>query len=94
MDIVLGKRMNMYIHTYGDLDLDLWIVGRKDLDVALDPRRTRMHVDSQSGFLNVKVVRCAACHESLLQMNTNVWVRTQLTISTLSPSNLSLKTNL
>jgi len=55
----------------GDLDLDLWIVGRKDLDVALDPRRTRMHVGSQSGSLNVKVVRCAACH-SLLKVNTNI----------------------
>ena len=61
----------MYINLYGDLDLDLWIVGRKDLDVALDPRRTRMHVGSQSGSLNVKVVRCAACH-SLLKVNTNI----------------------
>ena len=40
-----GERMNMYVHTGGNLDLDLCIVGRKDLDVALNPMRwTRMRV--------------------------------------------------
>ena len=64
--------MNMYIHTRGDLDLDLWIVGHKDKGVALDPtRRTKMHVGSRSGSLNVKVVRCTACC-LLLKMNTNI----------------------
>ena len=89
------KTLNMYIHTTGDLDLGLWIVGRKDSDVALDPmKRTRMYVGSRSGSLFIKVVRCAACRSLLETPNTNIWVRTQLTISTPSPSTLSLKTNL
>jgi len=54
-----GERMNLYIHTGDDLDLDLWIVGHEDSDVALNPkRRTRMHVGSQNGSVTVKVVRC------------------------------------
>ena len=54
-----GERMNMYVHTGKDLDLDLWIVGRKESGVALNPmRRTRMRVGSQKGSLTVKVVRC------------------------------------
>jgi len=54
-----GERMNMYVHTGEDLDLDVWIVGRKDSDVALNPmKRTRMHVGSLNGSVTVKVVRC------------------------------------
>ena len=54
-----GERMNMYVHTGEDLDLNLWIVGRKDSDVALNPmKRTRMHVGSRNGSVTVKVVRC------------------------------------
>ena len=54
-----GERMNMYVQTSKDLDLDLWIVGRKDSDVAPNPmKRTRMRVDSQEGSLTVRIVRC------------------------------------
>jgi len=54
-----GERMNLFLHTSKDLDLDLWIVGRKGLDIALNPmKRTMMHVGSRSGSLTVKVVRC------------------------------------
>ena len=55
----VGERMNMYVNTGNDLDLDVWIVGRKESDAALDPmRRTRMHLGSQNGSVTVKVVRC------------------------------------
>ena len=55
----VGQRMNMYLHIGGDLDLDLWVAGLKDSDVALNPmKRTRMHVGSRNGSLTVKVVRC------------------------------------
>ena len=67
----VGERMNMYVDTGDDLDLDVWIVGRKESDVALDPmRRTRMRLGSRNGSLTVKVVRCTrTC--SKLKMNTD-----------------------
>ncbi|KIM52261.1 hypothetical protein SCLCIDRAFT_97962, partial [Scleroderma citrinum Foug A] len=52
----VGERMNMYVNTGNDLDLDVWIVGHKESDAALDPmRRTRMHLGSQNGSVTVKV---------------------------------------
>ena len=55
----------MYVHTGGDLDLGLWIVGHKELDVALNLiRRTRMHVSSRDGSLTVKVVCCTGALEN------------------------------
>ena len=55
----VGERMNMYVNTGNDLDLDVWIVGHKESDAALDPmRRTRMRLGSQNGSVTVKVVRC------------------------------------
>ena len=35
----VGRRMNMYLHIGGDVDLDLWVAGRKDSDVALNPMK-------------------------------------------------------
>ncbi|KIM59067.1 hypothetical protein SCLCIDRAFT_78610, partial [Scleroderma citrinum Foug A] len=65
----VGERMNMYVDTGDDLDLDVWIVGRKESDVALDPmRRTRMRLGSWNGSLTVKVNAIDNIHPFSLEL--------------------------
>ena len=53
----------MYLHTgHGNIDVNLWIVGRKDLPGPI--MRTTMHVSSGYGSLAVKVVRCTTFSSS------------------------------
>ncbi|KAL4068514.1 hypothetical protein V8B97DRAFT_835660 [Scleroderma yunnanense] len=56
------KRKNVYLHTRdGSVDVDLWIVGRKDLETPHSEKaphpmsRTNMHVSSRDGSVAVKV---------------------------------------
>ncbi|KAL4068436.1 hypothetical protein V8B97DRAFT_823251 [Scleroderma yunnanense] len=69
------ERKNVYIHTRdGSIDVDLWIVGRKDAETsrsekAPDPmRRTTIHVSSRDGSVFVKVYAIDNIHPFSLEI--------------------------
>lgn len=65
----VGERKNVYLHTdHGNIDVNLWIVGRKDLPGPI--MRTTMHVSSGYGSLAVKVNAIDNIHPFTLEVTS------------------------
>ena len=52
-----GLKRNVYFHAgYSDMDVDLWIVGRK-VSETMPGKRTTLYMNADHGSVSVKIVR-------------------------------------